>query len=774
MKITNVTKNKEPHRARKAAQRQLTAKGRETLAQRPKDEANEVEWTDNTVEQTVTGSVGEVKGAACRGGQKVKAARQRKQTDIKERKAVQAPREPGAEPPAAQEPPAIRERPQQAKQGKQIKASPEAKLQQPQAAPRSCPKATQRVIKERQADISQWPAAPKTVNHAPRIKVEIPAPSAKETAPVSRSEADPPKPEAYQGKMRQAAVQQHRERTILQKAAIHPEPSVERPTTRPMASQHGEPPTRQTPRDGSTLPSEKQASMGKPTPTPEKYAPPGQAATPSVKQTPSSRGAPRSETRKPAERSTPPPTNQAPADKAIPTPTSFAKEAAPTQPGGSRFAIREKVKAAAPKEKPPRGKAAIKTRRQVERIGGKSPTKPIKAARPGKQTAKVLQKRAQKQMKHHSQRKLAQQARKAAQNTAKTVGKAIVAAAKAVAAAISAIAGVVGGGVLLVALCVIFLVAAVVASPFGIFFAGQDPPPDAVTPREVVAEVNAEYEARIESAKAGLYDRIEMTGAPADWRDVLTVFAVKTAGSNDGVDVATLDADRIARLKAVYWDMTEIKTRVELIEHSDGEGGGWTERVLYITVTGQTAEAAANAYGFTQDQHSQLVELQAPENNDLWLSLLYGISGGSGAGRNIVSVALSQIGNVGGQPYWSWYGFGSREEWCACFVSWCANECGYIDSGTIPKFAGCGQGSQWFKSRGQWAQGNIEPIPGMIIFFDWDGEDGQDGAPDHVGVVERVENGVVYTVEGNSGDACRERHYTVGHYEIFGYGIPSY
>ena len=117
----------------------------------------------------------------------------------------------------------------------------------------------------------------------------------------------------------------------------------------------------------------------------------------------------------------------------------------------------------------------------------------------------------------------------------------------------------------------------------------------------------------------------------------------------------------------------------------------------------------------------------------------------------------------------------SREEWCACFVSWCANECGYIDNGTIPKFAGCSQGYNWFKSRGQWAAGNIEPVPGMLIFFDWDKEDGgQDGSPDHVGIVARVENGVVYTVEGNSGDACRERHYTVGHYEIFGYGIPSY
>ena len=64
--------------------------------------------------------------------------------------------------------------------------------------------------------------------------------------------------------------------------------------------------------------------------------------------------------------------------------------------------------------------------------------------------------------------------------------------------------------------------------------------------------------------------------------------------------------------------------------------------------------------------------------------------------------------------------------------------------------------------------------PGMLIFFDWDGDDGQDGSPDHVGIVERVENGRVYTVEGNSGDQCRENSYPIGYYEIYGYGISSY
>ena len=140
----------------------------------------------------------------------------------------------------------------------------------------------------------------------------------------------------------------------------------------------------------------------------------------------------------------------------------------------------------------------------------------------------------------------------------------------------------------------------------------------------------------------------------------------------------------------------------------------------------------------------------------------------------IVEVARSQIGNVGGEPYWSWYGFTERVEWCACFVSWCANKCGYIRSGIIPKFSGCINGVDWFKDRGQWIGNSFEPSPGMIIFFDWDDEDGQDGNADHVGIVEKVENGRVYTIEGNTSDSCRQRSYPVGYYQILGYGIPDY
>lgn len=139
-------------------------------------------------------------------------------------------------------------------------------------------------------------------------------------------------------------------------------------------------------------------------------------------------------------------------------------------------------------------------------------------------------------------------------------------------------------------------------------------------------------------------------------------------------------------------------------------------------------------------------------------------------GDAIVDVALSQVGNIGGEPYWSWYGFTNHVEWCACFASWCADQCGYLDSGTYPKFSGCVFGMQWFQQRGLWLDGSAEPVPGMLIFFDWAT---QDGVPDHVGIVEKVENGMVYTVEGNSRDMCRQKQYSLGSGVILGYGMPA-
>ena len=142
----------------------------------------------------------------------------------------------------------------------------------------------------------------------------------------------------------------------------------------------------------------------------------------------------------------------------------------------------------------------------------------------------------------------------------------------------------------------------------------------------------------------------------------------------------------------------------------------------------------------------------------------------AGGNQVIVEIASAQVGNKGGQPYWSWYGFKSRIAWCACYVSWCADQCGYIDAGIIPKFSLCSDGVAWFKKNGQWQDRNYLPQAGDLIFFDWEG----DGRCNHVGIVEKCEDGVVYTIEGNSGNACKRQHYAVGSKKILGYGCPMY
>ena len=145
----------------------------------------------------------------------------------------------------------------------------------------------------------------------------------------------------------------------------------------------------------------------------------------------------------------------------------------------------------------------------------------------------------------------------------------------------------------------------------------------------------------------------------------------------------------------------------------------------------------------------------------------------------IVLVAKTQIGNEGGDKFWRWYGFTEHVEWCACFVSWCANECGYIDQEIIPKFSLCTYGMNWFKERNQWYDRgeNYYPIVGDIIFFDWYDENGiQDGNCDHVGIVTRTDitNRNIYTIEGNTNNKCAERMYSFDDAQVMGYGSPKY
>ena len=431
------------------------------------------------------------------------------------------------------------------------------------------------------------------------------------------------------------------------------------------------------------------------------------------------------------------------------------------------------------------GKAAVKTTQKTIKTAEQTARTTIKTTQAA---AKTAQKTAQATPK--AAKTAAQTARAATKATAagiKAAVKATAAAVKAIIAGTKALIAAIaaGGWVAVVIILMICVIGLIVGSCFGIFFSGEDSG-TGQTMRQAVQEINADYQSQIDTARANLtYDKLEMSGSRAVWPEVLAVYAVKTTTDpDDPQEVATVDDSKKAILKDIFWQMNELSSRTEskteevITETDDGHGNivetttTVTRTYLYITVSHKTAEEMANHFNFTVDQRKQLSELLAEENRRLWSAVLYGIYSGDDA---IVKVALSQVGNVGGEPYWSWYGFNSRVEWCACFVSWCFNECGYLDTGTAPKFAGCVGGVEWFRSREQWADNTVNPSPGMIVFFDWNDPNGasgpQDGEADHVGIVEKCENGIVYTIEGNSGDACRQNQYPVGYYEILGYGI---
>lgn len=431
------------------------------------------------------------------------------------------------------------------------------------------------------------------------------------------------------------------------------------------------------------------------------------------------------------------------------------------------------------------GKAAVKTTQKTIKTAEQTARTTIKTTQAA---AKTAQKTAQ------ATAKAAKTAAQTACATAKATAAGIKAAVKATTAAVKAIiagtkaliaAIAAGGWVAVVIILVICVIGLIVGSCFGIFFSGEDSG-TGQTMRQAVQEINADYQSQIDTTRANLtYDELEMSGSRAVWPEVLAVYTVKaTTDPDDPQEVATVDDSKKAILKDIFWRMNEISSRTEskteevITETDDGHGNivetatTVTRTYLYITVSHKTAEEMADNFNFTADQRKQLSELLDEENRRLWSAVLYGIYSGDDA---IVKAALSQVGNAGGEPYWSWYGFNSRVEWCACFVSWCFNECGYLDTGTAPKFAGCVGGVEWFRSREQWADNTIEPAPGMIVFFDWNDPNGasgpQDGEADHVGIVEKCENGIVYTIEGNSGDSCRQNQYPVGYYEILGYGI---
>lgn len=239
---------------------------------------------------------------------------------------------------------------------------------------------------------------------------------------------------------------------------------------------------------------------------------------------------------------------------------------------------------------------------------------PAPKVKPAAKAVNAVKQTAQRRMRQQAIAR-AKQAAKAAVNVGK---KATVAVAKAVASLVSSLVGLLGGGVLLVILIFIVAIAAIASSPFGIFFAGGDGTGGSsvatVSVSEAVCAINAKYNGKLEELQTGNYDSITLVGQAADWPDVLAVFASRYAAAEDGVDVATLDADRVSKLTATFWDMTSITSEVESIRHADSDpddeiDDSWTERILHITVTPKTAEDMKTAYSFTAYQISALDEL---------------------------------------------------------------------------------------------------------------------------------------------------------------------
>ena len=246
----------------------------------------------------------------------------------------------------------------------------------------------------------------------------------------------------------------------------------------------------------------------------------------------------------------------------------------------------------------------------------------------------------------------------------------------------------------------------------------------------------------------------------------------------------------LERIFAAQYQLTlteEVEVRYRTETRTDSEGNSYTVEVPYnyyilnVTLTSKPISSVASelltpdqlemyqVYRQTLGNKPLIFGGGSPDtSNSEDLTGVVFVNGTRPGNQAVVDIAKSQVGNVGGQPYWSWYGFNSRVEWCACFVSWCYGQMGLSE----PRFAACqSQGIPWFQSHGQWGGRDYANIaPGDAIFFDWD----LDGSADHVGLVVGTDGSRVYTVEGNSGDACKIKSYSLSYECIKGYGLMNW
>ena len=229
--------------------------------------------------------------------------------------------------------------------------------------------------------------------------------------------------------------------------------------------------------------------------------------------------------------------------------------------------------------------------------------------------AEQVMERPRRKFQRDAQWKMMRESRQAAKTTAGLFKRAIAATASAAKALISGLTTLLGGVVLVTVFCVVILIAAIIASPFGILLANE-PSPGAVTLNDAITQINTELADTLAALQVGDYDSVDIQGQPPNWEEVIAVFACKTAGAWDGVDVAILTPDRLERLRMVFWDMCLLSTEVETILHQDSSpddevDDSWTEHILHITITARTAEDMRVIYSFTDDQNNTLDKLLA-------------------------------------------------------------------------------------------------------------------------------------------------------------------
>lgn len=421
------------------------------------------------------------------------------------------------------------------------------------------------------------------------------------------------------------------------------------------------------------------------------------------------------------------------------------------------------------------GKGTIKTARKSVKTAEQTAEKTVKTAKEAAKTAKAAARASVKTAEKTVQ--MARQAARAAEQAAKAAAKATASAVKAIIAGTKALVSAIaaGGWVAVLILIIVLLFGGLLCMVGG---------GNSSTVSPVSAEVEA-YEPviRIYARQYGIEEYVELIKA----------VMMQESGGQGSDPMQSSESGYNTRYPREPNGITNPEYSIECgvqalkdcLQSAGVENPVDMEHIKlalqgYNFGNGYIAWAQGNYGGYTAVNAAEFSDMMAERMG--WSSygdkqyvphvLRYYIFGriptGTGS-QAIVQVALTQEGN-GGDAYWSWYGFDSKVEWCACFVSWCAEQCGYLEGGVIPKFSLCSDGVDWFHARGQFQDASYVPAAGDIIFFDWE----NDGTIDHVGIVESVTNGVVNTIEGNSGDICARRSYSMGNESIVGYGIPRY